>query len=102
MLPPAIAALNALLATASINDAIAYYDTFKEAQAARQGADPEFQPLKVACVFSPPGDVSADVRQLQEDLLQERADNQHDPEEKKKALAAIIGDYNARFSRTIR
>jgi type I restriction enzyme R subunit len=88
---------NALLATGSINDAIAYYDTFKEAQAVRQAADPNFQPLNVACVFSPPGDVSADVRQIQEDLPQERADNQQDPEIKKKALTAIIREYNGRF-----
>ncbi len=88
---------NALLATGSINDAIAYYDTFKEAQASRQAADPEFQPLSIACVFSPPGDVSADVRQIQEDLPQERADNRQNPDEKKTALAAIIGDYNERF-----
>lgn len=88
---------NALLATGSINEAIAYYDSFKDAQAERQAADPEFQPLNIACVFSPPGDVSADVRQIQEDLPQERADNQQDPEAKKKALTAIIADYNARF-----
>lgn len=88
---------NALLATGSINDAIAYYDTFKQAQAAQQAADPEFHPLNIACVFSPPGDVSADVRQIQEDLPQERADNQQDPEEKKKALTAIIRDYDERF-----
>ncbi len=76
---------------------MAYYDTFKEAQAARQAADPDFQPLTVACVFSPPGDVSADVRQIQEDLPQERADNEQEPEEKKKALTAIIREYNDRF-----
>jgi len=88
---------NALLATGSINDAIAYYDTFKEAQAARHAVDSDFQPLKIACVFSPPSDVSADVRQIQEDLPQEYADNQQDPEEKKRALTAIIRDYNERF-----
>ncbi len=66
-------------------------------QAERQAADPEFVPLNVAAVFSPPGDVSADVRQIQEDLPQERDDNQQDPEEKKKALTAIIADYNGRF-----
>jgi len=88
---------NALLATGSINDAIEYYDTFKAAQAAREAGDPGFQPLNIACIFSPPGDVSADVRQIQEDLPQERADNQQDPEEKKKALTAIIADYNVRF-----
>ena len=88
---------NALLATASINDAIAYYGAFKSAQTARQAADPEFRPLTIACVFSPPGDVSPDVRQIQEDLPQELADNQQKPEEKKQALTAIIAEYNARF-----
>lgn len=88
---------NAILATASINDAIEYYELFKEVQAERQVADPEFAPLNVAAVFSPPGDVSADVRQLQEDLPQEREDNKTEPEKKKKALTAIIADYNERF-----
>ncbi len=88
---------NALLATASINDAIEYYTLFKTAQGEKQQADPDYVPLNVAAVFSPPGDVSADVRQIQEDLPQERADNQQDPEGKKKALDAIITDYNERF-----
>jgi type I restriction enzyme R subunit len=88
---------NALLATASINDAIEYFNLFKAAQTETRQADPEFVPLNVAVVFSPPGDVSADVRQIQEDLPQEREDNRQDPEEKKKALAAIIADYNERF-----
>jgi type I restriction enzyme R subunit len=88
---------NALLATASINDAIEYFKLFKAAQAEQRQADPEFVPLNVAVVFSPPGDVSADVRQIQEDLPQEREDNRQDPEEKKKALTAIIVDYNERF-----
>lgn len=39
----------------------------------------------------------ADVRQIQEDLVQENADNQQDPEGKKKALSAIISNYNQRF-----
>src|SRR3546814_3992424 len=38
-----------------------------------------------------------DVKQLQEDLPQEQADNRKDPEGKKAALAAIIADYNAAF-----
>lgn len=88
---------NALLATSSINDAIEYYNLFKIAQAEKQKADPEWQPLNVAAVFSPPADVSADVRQLQEDLPQEQEDNRHDPEAKKKALMAIIADYNTFF-----
>jgi len=88
---------NALLATGSINDAIAYYELFKEVQAERQAADPEFEPLKITAVFSPPADGNADVRQIQEDLPQEKADNQNEPAKKKKALQAIIADYNARF-----
>ena len=88
---------NALLATASINDAIEYFALFKEAQAQRQQAEPAWQPLNIAAVFSPPADVSADVKQLQEDLPQEQEDNKHDPDAKKTALKAIIADYNARF-----
>ncbi len=88
---------NALLATASINDAIEYYDVFKELQAKRQGDDPEFNPLKIAAVFSPPAEGNRDVQQIQEDLLQEKEDNQHDPEEKKTALKAIIADYNQQY-----
>ena len=89
---------NALLATASINDAIEYFEIFRQAQADRQQADPDGPPLNIAAVFSPPADVSADVKQLQEDLPQEQEDNRKDPEAKKAALKAIIADYNARFS----
>ena len=88
---------NALLATASINDAIEYYRIFKAALAEKQQADSEFVPLNIAAVFSPPADVSADVKQIQEDLPQEQEDNKHNPEEKKKSLETIIADYNARF-----
>ncbi|WP_297832626.1 type I restriction endonuclease subunit R [Thermomonas sp.] len=89
---------NALLATASINDAIEYFELFKAAQAEKQRTEPDWQPLNIAAVFSPPADVSADVRQLQEDLPQELEDNKKDPDAKKAALKAIIADYNARFS----
>ncbi|NLX18750.1 MAG: type I restriction endonuclease subunit R [Desulfobulbus sp.] len=88
---------NALFATASINDAIAYYKLFKKVQAARQAKDPAFQPLKIAAVFSPPAEGNADVRQLQEDLPQEKADNQTEPDKKKAALGRIITDYNAAY-----
>lgn len=88
---------NAILATSSINEAIEYFEKFKEMQATRQAADPEFRPLNVACVFSPPAEGSQDVRQLQEDLPQELLDNQTDPDAKKKALKAIIDDYNAQY-----
>jgi type I restriction enzyme, R subunit len=66
---------NALLATASINDAIEYYGLFDELQKTRQQADPDFQPLNIACVFSPPAEGNADVKQLQQDLPQEKPQN---------------------------
>jgi type I restriction enzyme R subunit len=88
---------NAILATASINDAIEYHDLFKTLQAEKQTADAEFAPLNIACVFSPPAEGNPDVKQIQEDLPQEKEDNQKDPEEKKEALKAIIADYNARY-----
>lgn len=88
---------NALLATASINDAIDYYDRFAQIQAARSTTDPTYQPLQIACVFSPPAQGNRDVQQLQEDLPQEKADNAIDPDHKKDALTRIVGDYNARY-----
>ncbi len=88
---------NALLATASINDAIEYWLVFKALQAERQADDPEFVPLKIAAVFSPPAEGNKDVRQIQEDLPQEKEDNRHDPEGRKAALTAIIEDYNQRY-----
>lgn len=88
---------NAILATASINDAIEYYELFKTQQAEKQARDVEFTPLNVAVIFSPPADVGADVRQIQEDLPQEKADNQQDSEGKKEALRRIIADYNEKY-----
>ncbi len=89
---------NAVLATASINDAIEYHSLFTELQKAKQEADPDFVPLNIACVFSPPAEGDADVKQLQQDLPQEKQDNEEDPEGKKAALKAILASYNARYS----
>jgi type I restriction enzyme R subunit len=88
---------NAVLATASINDAIEYHDLFKTMQAEKQAADADFQPLNIACVFSPPAEGNKDVQQIQEDLPQEKADNEQEPDQKKAALKAIIADYNAQY-----
>ncbi len=100
---------NALFATSSINDAIEYYALFDAVQNGRRIADPDFIPLSIAAVFSPPAkalaadpnntnpDGVADVKQIQEDLIQENEDNKVDPDAKKKALEQIIADYNARF-----
>lgn len=88
---------NALLATSSINDAIEYHTLFKTMQAEKQAADPNFQPLNIACVFSPPAEGDPDVKQIQEDLPQEKEDNAVEPEKKKEALRAILADYNADY-----
>jgi type I restriction enzyme, R subunit len=88
---------NAFLATSSINDAIEFHALFKAMQAEKQAADPDWVPLNIACVFSPPAEGDPDVRQIQEDLPQEKEDNEHDPEGKKAALKAILADYNARY-----
>ena len=88
---------NAILATASINDAIEYHSLFAAIQKEKAEADPDFKPLNIACVFSPPAEGDPDVKQIQEDLPQEQADNEEDPEGKKAALKAILADYNARY-----
>ncbi len=88
---------NAILATASINNAIEYYELFKQAQATQLAEDESYTPLNIACVFSPPAEGNKDVQQLQEDLVNEKEDNKKDPEEKKKALKAIIADYNMQY-----
>ncbi|WP_264273331.1 type I restriction endonuclease subunit R [Duffyella gerundensis] len=105
---------NAVLATASINHAIEYFELFKTHQAQKQSEDENFELLNIVCVFSPPAQIAkendsnsttsvninknvADIKQLQEELPQESADNQVEPEKKKAALMAIIADYNAQY-----
>jgi type I restriction enzyme R subunit len=79
---------NAILATSSINNAIEYYQHFKELD----------HDLNIACVFSPPAEGNTDISQLQEDLPTEREDNKLEPKAKKQALINIIQDYNILFS----
>jgi type I restriction enzyme R subunit len=88
---------NAILATASINDAIEYHKLFKTMQAEKGTANADFLPLNIACVFSPPAEGNPDVKQIQEDLPQEKLDNSIAPDEKKAALKGIIEDYNKRY-----
>lgn len=100
---------NAILATSSINDAIAYYRILKTIQEKNKAFNIDYIPLNIACVFSPPAQLiaqngdqqsqknAADIKQLQEDLAQEKEDNKKNPEEKKKALIEIIADYNIQF-----
>ncbi|XQC04911.1 type I restriction endonuclease subunit R [Arcobacter cryaerophilus gv. pseudocryaerophilus] len=81
---------NAIFATASINDAIEYHKLFKDIQSKMKESNEEYTPLNIACVFSPPVSVleddksKKDIKQLQEDLEQEKADNEVNPNEKKK------------------
>ena len=88
---------NALFATASINDAIEYAELFAGMQKEKLAADPDFKPLNIACVFSPPAEGDPDVKQIQEDLPREKADNEIEPDKKKAALKAIMADYNTRY-----
>jgi type I restriction enzyme R subunit len=113
---------NAVLATASINNAIEYVEQFKLLQTQKKAEDENYKPLNIACVFSPPAlppkekddkpsvnsdakgaDVKTveknvkDIKQLQDDLPQEKADNLVEPEKKKAALKAILTDYNNHY-----
>jgi type I restriction enzyme R subunit len=100
---------NAIMATASINNAIEYYNLFKEIQKKKKAENPDFVTLNIACVFSPPAQLiakdgdqqsqknAADIKQLQDDLTQEKEDNKHEPEVKASALKTIISDYNIQY-----
>ena len=99
---------NAVLATSSINEAIQYYQTFKKLQIEKLAEDKDYKPLQIACVFSPPVKAlpeendkdkknKADIKQLQDDLTQEKADNEVEPNKKKEALNIIIADYNKQY-----
>ena len=89
---------NALFATGSINEAIEYYNLFKKTQTQTMAEDSQYEPLNIACVFSPPAEGNRDIMQIQEDLPQEQQDNEQEPDQKKAALTAIINDYNKQFN----
>ena len=88
---------NAVLATASINNAIEYYRLFKEIQEQKKKENNDYDSLNITCVFSPPAEGNKDIQQIQEDLEQEKEDNKQNPDEKKEALKAIIKDYNQQY-----
>ena len=83
---------NALLATPSIPDAIRYYQIFKEEQERRIMNDPDYVPLNITAVFTPPMKNNSD-----EDLPQEEADNKENPDGNREALSRIIDAYNKQF-----
>lgn len=74
---------NAIFAGASINEAIEYYRQSKTIRAEKQATNPDFNPLNIACVFSPSAEGNKGVQQIQGDLSQEKADNEEDPKSKK-------------------
>ena len=84
---------NALLATPSIPDAIRYYQIFKEEQERRIQNDPDYIPLNITAVFTPPMKNITD-----EDLPQEEADNKENPDGNREALSRIIDAYNKQFN----
>lgn len=83
---------NALLATPSIPEAIIFYEAFKELQDALAKDNPEYVPLNVTAVFTPPMRNSSD-----EDLPQEEADNHEDPDRNKSELGKIIDEYDKKY-----
>lgn len=88
---------NAVFATASINEAIEYQKLFKDIQSQMKELNKDYESLNISCVFSPPADGNKDIKQLQEDLEQEKEDNRINPNEKKEALKTILEDYNNQF-----
>lgn len=89
---------NAILATASINDAIEYYELFNTMQKDFSKNNSNFKALNITCVFTPPAEGNKDVQQIQEDLPQEKEDNKKEPAKKKIALSKIIDDYNKKYN----
>ncbi len=88
---------NAIFATGSIDEAIAYYRLFEKYQAEQAQANPAYCPLNITAVFTPPAEGNKDIEQLQEDLEQEKHDLKVNPDGKKLALASIISQYNQLF-----
>ena len=89
---------NAIFATSSINDAIEYYNVFEQEQQKIIEENPDYKPLNITCLFSPPAYDNKDIQQIQEDLPNEYRDNHQEPEKKKLALEKIIDEYNQRYS----
>ena len=74
---------NALLATASINDAIEYHDCSSRSRPSGRPPIPTSARSRSPASSRRPPKATRTCKQLQEDLPQEKADNQQEPEEKK-------------------
>lgn len=83
---------NALFATPSIAEAVRYYELFKQEQQRRQEEDPDYQPLNITAVFTPPS-----YKYNGDDLEQEQADNHENGEQNESELKKIMDAYNKQF-----
>ena len=93
---------NAILATASINDAIEYHALFKAMQE-KKGRRPRLQAAehRLRLFAARPAGRERRSQERHQPAVQrpaaEQEDNQVEPEKKKQALEAILADYNARY-----
>ena len=81
---------NAILATASINNAIEYYDKFKAIQAQMKQADENYEPLNIACVFSRQPKATKMCNRFKKIYPQEKLDNTVAPDERKKHSPELL------------
>lgn len=85
---------NSMFATASIPALKAYYLEFAKQQAARQAADPAYQPLKIATIFSYAANEEVEDGGI---LSDEAMDAEALDMSSRDFLERAIGDYNATF-----
>lgn len=84
---------NAIFATASIEAAKQYYQTFGDAQAARQQADAGYQPLRIGLIYS----YAANEEEPDAPVAEESMDTSGLDSSSRDFLERAIGDYNAMF-----
>lgn len=88
---------NSMLATASIPVLRLYYDEFARQQTERAAADPSYQPLKIATIFSYTANEDEEVGGILDD---EAMDADKLDTSSRDFLERAIGDYNAAFGTT--
>lgn len=87
---------NALLAAASVDDALEYYDVLEELQAELRTADPDFVPFGIAAVFAPLTEGDEVERRIKDESAREQTETIRDSENRKAAIEAAIANYNKR------
>lgn len=85
---------NSMFATASIPALTTYYGEFGKQQAARKAADPSYQPLKIATIFSYAANENEEAGGLLDD---EALDTEALDGSSRDFLETAIADYNATF-----